>query len=146
MEFFILLLTICIVSFSVVESRSCTSINRIEKIKSKEYSLKCQNSDDLFNIHIHHHIVVIKCEEKDSKTNEEVNKNDFLSNRYIINAKNIDLEECSWNQVQVLFAANDGLFKDLKITLVSSRTSRVLHEAVSLQPPASLKSFKKIKS
>ena len=49
-------------------------------------------------------------------------------------------------QVLKLLKTDMGLFMDLKITLVFSRTSRVLHEAVSLQPTAFLKSFKKIKS
>ena len=144
MELFILFLTIG--SFSdVVEStrRTCASISRIEKINSNNYNLKCQNSDDLLNIHLSRSEFIIKCnqEVKYSRTNEEVNKNDFLSNRWIKNAKDVVLEECSWNQLQVLFDSNDGLFKSFKNNLTYVKLQGVIEEYDEVELPAVLPDF-----
>ena len=144
MELFILFLTIG--SFSdVVEStrRTCASISRIEKINSNNYNLKCQNSDDLLNIHLSRSEFIIKCnqEVKYSKTNEEVNKNHFMSNRWIKNAKDVVLEECSWNQLQVLFDSNDGLFKSFKNNLTYVKLQGVIEEYDEVELPAVLPDF-----
>ena len=64
----------------------------------------------------------------------------------ILNFENLIPRELFTFQGPPLLKSDTGLFMDLKITLVSSQTSRVLQEAVSLQPPAFLKFFKKIKS
>ena len=64
----------------------------------------------------------------------------------ILNFENLIPWELFTFQGPPLLKSDTGLFMDLKITLVSSQTSRILHEAVSLQPPAFLKFFKKIKS
>ena len=64
----------------------------------------------------------------------------------ILNFENLIPRELFTFQGPPLLKSDTGLFMDLKITLVSSQTSRILHEAVSLQPPAFLKFFKKIKS
>ena len=64
----------------------------------------------------------------------------------ILNFENLIPRELFTFQGPPLLRSDTGLFMDLKITLVSSQTSRVLHEAVSLQPPAFLKFLKKIKS
>ena len=152
MELFTLLLTIG--SFSIVvesTTRSCTSISRIEKINSKVYNLKCQNSDEeIFNIEYHSNYqaqnseVVIKCnyKEKDNSRSDEVNKNDFLSNDLIKNAKHVQLVKCSWNQLQPLFStANDGLFKDLKNNLTYVKLEGVTGQYEEVELPAVLSDF-----